>query len=396
MFGSGVDIDDCSVHLERNMKLKFRGAGKQKKKQKQTKKTKQMHDDDEGDDESDDVCGSLWDTFRNDFNRIKGLPTLALVVLACHLFVLKWGEMADAKQAVLYFETFCFVFRWTRAQVGAGNGSDNNPLEGTNRATKESQRWQRKRLSSFGPDLLARTREQSCNDDGFNKTYNPRIWCNATFNTIESWATKNYMSCAVPVYIHDELVGFALPSAKLTARIAQYPQHRRSAALEAKASAFVDVILASTLLENSPATSTATGAPLDALHDTLQVEFADVPADKQLDHLFTFVDSFYFLRPAQYNDTLTDTLWSMLGTDEHKQGESELMCCSCGDYMHYLCCAHVIAWHMHKGQVHRPGALKQIKRVAGGKKARGGSVRGAMPLSLATKIPRGAALSKEY
>ena len=395
MFGSGVHIDDCSVHLERNMKHKFHGAGKKKKKQMMMKK-KQMHDDHESDDESDDAGGSLWDTFRNDFNRIKGLPTLALVVLACHLFVLKWGDVADAKQAVLYFETFCFVFRWTRAQVGAGNGSDNNPLEGTNRATKESQHWQRKKLSRFGPDLLARTREQSCNDYGFNKTYNPRIWCNATFNLVESWASENYISCAVPICIRGERVGFALPSAKLTARIAQYPRDRRSATLEDEASAFVDVILASTLTGDTTATSTSTGASLDVLHDTLKVQFADVPANKQLDHLFTFVESFHFLQPAQYNDTLTDTLWSMLGTDEHKRGESELMCCSCGDYMHYLCCAHVIAWHMHKGQVHRPGALKQIKRVAAGKKARGGSVRGALPLSLATKIPRGAALSKEY
>ncbi|KAJ1634726.1 hypothetical protein T492DRAFT_493970 [Pavlovales sp. CCMP2436] len=123
----GSENDDCSVHLGRHLERLL------------VCKNKRPAPD----------APSVLENLQRDFNRIKNVPTLALLWLCCYFFVVLWVVTQPGMAA--YFESHAFVFRWTRVQVGAGCGSDNNPLEGTNRTQKDALHWVRHSLEKFVP-----------------------------------------------------------------------------------------------------------------------------------------------------------------------------------------------------------------------------------------------------
>mmetsp|Transcript_49700 Transcript_49700/g.113782 ORF Transcript_49700/g.113782 Transcript_49700/m.113782 type:complete len:310 (+) Transcript_49700:90-1019(+) len=122
----GSKNDDCSVHLGRHLEPLLVGKNKRPAPE----------------------APSVLERLQRDFNRIKNVPTLPLLWLCCHLFVIFW--MVTQPRMAKYFLEHAFVFRWTRVQVGAGCGSDNNPLEGTNRTQKDAVHWTRHALLKFG------------------------------------------------------------------------------------------------------------------------------------------------------------------------------------------------------------------------------------------------------
>jgi len=91
-----ADVEDCSVHLERQLKKRAKTAGSRHVKGK-----------------------TPWDNMRNDFNAIKNVPTQPLMIHCCLLFVLKCIALGQRKAAG-YFLQHAFTFNWTRSQTGAG------------------------------------------------------------------------------------------------------------------------------------------------------------------------------------------------------------------------------------------------------------------------------------
>jgi hypothetical protein len=91
----GSENDDCSVHLGRHLELLL------------LCKNKRPAPD----------APSVLENLQRDFNRIKNVPTLALLWLCCYFFVVLWVVTQPGMAA--YFESHAFVFRWTRVQVGA-------------------------------------------------------------------------------------------------------------------------------------------------------------------------------------------------------------------------------------------------------------------------------------
>mmetsp|Transcript_49703 Transcript_49703/g.113796 ORF Transcript_49703/g.113796 Transcript_49703/m.113796 type:complete len:127 (+) Transcript_49703:1251-1631(+) len=103
------------------------------------------------------------------------------------------------------------------------------------------------------------------------------------------------------------------------------------------------------------------------------------PLIANLHDLLDLSEAFAMLTVALYNSKLEATLWRMMGVDSTLQHLQPLMKCSCGKYMHYLVCEHVIFWHMHCGQVTTPSTFKLVHHVNKGQKF--GTAAAGYPLS---------------
>lgn len=352
------DIDDCSTHFERGLERAM-GPGQKSKRLKKKQRT----------DDGAPVAPSLWDQVRIAFNRIKNLPTRELGVAACHLFIAKYMPIAP-KMAKLFAQK-CFVFRWTRAVVGAGAGSDNNPLEGTNRTMKDAAKWRRQSCAQFGQWTQTWVSHKARDDHGFNAHFNRVVWNNETFNMVEKWIKDDFLSSALEAdYQGDKVLLF--PSDVISEDIGriQNTSQRESSYITA-GSQFLDIMT----------------VDRGALDETIERE------ELRLDGVLERARSFALLSTADYNPKKTATLWRMLGVPKAKQDLQPLSKCTCQDYMHYLVCPHVILFHMHHKQVCRPASFKLVKHV--NKSAAFGSGAAGYPLHT-RKIPKGAALRREY
>lgn len=121
-----------------------------------------------------------------------------------------------------------------------------------------------------------------------------------------------------------------------------------------------------------------------------------VTADAEIKGLHDLLDlseTFAMLSLAHYNTKLENTLWNMMRVDTMRKGNHELMKCTCGKYMHYLICEHVIFWHMLKGQVTVPSNFKMVDHV--NKAQKFGTGAPGYPLHMRS-IPKNAALSHNY
>jgi len=352
------DIDDCSTHFERTLE-KAMGPGQKSKRQKKKQRTN----------DGAPVAPSLWDQVRIDFNRIKNLPTCELATAACHLFIAKY--MRIASKMTKLFAKKCFVFRWTRAVVGAGAGSDNNPLEGTNRTMKDAAQWRRQSCAQFGPWTQNWVSHKARDDHSFNAHFNRVVWNNETFSMVEKWIRDDFLNSALEADYRGVKV-LLFPSDFMSEDIGsiQNTSQREQSYITA-ASLFLDMMT----LDRA------------ALDETIERE------ELGLDGVLKRARSFALLSPADYNLKKTATLWRMLGVPKAKQALQPLSKCTCRDYMHYLVCPHVILFHMHHKQVCRPPSLKLVKHVNKGAAFSSGAA--GYPLHT-RKIPKGAALSREY
>ena len=97
----------------------------------------------------------------------------------------------------------------------------------------------------------------------------------------------------------------------------------------------------------------------------------DVRDTDDLNAYLDAAESFAALQNADYNSKLTDTLWRMMNVQEDKRSICALHCkCSCGEYMHYLICPHVMYLvHMHHKQLSRPNTLRLAAHVNKGARA---------------------------
>ncbi|KAJ1636085.1 hypothetical protein T492DRAFT_862403 [Pavlovales sp. CCMP2436] len=308
--------DDCSVHLGRHLELLL------------LCKNKRPAPD----------APSVLENLQRDFNRIKNVPTLALLWLCCYFFVVL-GVVTQPGMAA-YFESHAFVFRWTRVQVGAGCGSDNNPLEGTNRTQKDALHWVRHSLEKFGEKM--------------------RNWPSGT----RGWVKEKCRLDGTPVLLlprerfSSRIDGL---SVKAGAKLYSQTVERFLAVMGNDASTVIAAVNADLLIEDS--------------HDLLDL-----------------LEAFAMLTVALYNK-LEATLWRMMGVHSTLQGLQPLMKCSCGKYMPYLVCEHVIFWHMHCGQVTTPSTFKIVHHKKKGQKF--GTNALGYPLHM-RKILKGAALSSAY
>lgn len=352
------EIDDCSTHFERTLERAM-GPGQKSKRLKKKQRT----------DDGAPVAPSLWDQVRIAFNRIKNLSTRGLGIAACHLFIAKYTPVA-AKMANLFAKK-CFDFRWTRVEVGAGAGSDNNPLEGTNRTMKDAANWRRQSCAQFGQWAQSWLSHKARDDHGFNAHFNRVVWNNETFSVVEKWIKDEFFDSALEADYRGEKV-LLFPSDIVSENIGriQNTSQRESSYITA-ASLFLDMMT----------------LDCEALDETIERDALG------LDEVLERARSFALLSPADYNLKKTATLWRMLGVPKAKQALQPLSKCTCRDYMHYLVCPHVILFHMHHKQVCRPASFKLVKHV--NKSAAFGSGAAGYPLHT-RKIPKGAALSREY
>ncbi|KAJ1636675.1 hypothetical protein T492DRAFT_901548 [Pavlovales sp. CCMP2436] len=90
-----------------------------------------------------------------------------------YFFVILW--VVTQPGMAEYFESHAFVFQWTRVQVGPGCGSDNNPLEGTNRTQKDAFHRVRHSLEKFGEKMRTWLGHKGRDDYGFNDKFNPAV-----------------------------------------------------------------------------------------------------------------------------------------------------------------------------------------------------------------------------
>ena len=95
----GADVEDCGINLQRDLRKRIKTGHREKQGK------------------------TAWDSMRNDMTDISKLPSVALVIICCHLFMVRWMALGQ-DTAVKYFSKFCFTFSWTRAQNGAGAGAD--------------------------------------------------------------------------------------------------------------------------------------------------------------------------------------------------------------------------------------------------------------------------------
>lgn len=351
------DIHDCSVHLERTLEAAM-GRGQKAKRRKKRQKTV----------DGEPVARSVWDEVRTAFNKIKSLATTELAQAACHAFIKKFLPIAPRMARL--FSRKCFEFHWTRADVGAGSGSDNNPLEATNRTMKESAKWRRHSLTQFGPWVQNYASQKGRDDFGFNSRFNHIVWNNEAFNLVDKWMKEDFLNGAIETTYNDQDV-LLFPSDFMSTRIGGIKNTaQRESAYLAAGDLFLDMMT----------------RDRDALNTSLELLAFDEVLERS--------SSFALLSPAaDYNAKKTQTLWRMLGVREEKQDLQPLSKCTCRDYMHYLVCPHVILFHMHHEQLFRPASFKLVKHVNKG--AAFGSAVPGYPLHT-RKIPKGAALSRGY
>jgi len=200
-------VEDCGIHLQRNLRKRVKTGQREKQ------------------------GNTAWDSMLNDMTDVSNLPSVTLVIICCHLFMVRWMALWQ-DTAVKYFSKFCFTFSWTRAQNGAGNGSDNNALEGINRVFKDAQNWVRYQLTQFGPYLLNWTKRQS-QAPPFNSRFNETIWNNDMFNMVEEWKNQDYMDTGIEVHVKvhfvdrtETLNSFILPTASTVSDIASMSRSR--------------------------------------------------------------------------------------------------------------------------------------------------------------------------
>jgi len=190
----GSKNDDCSVHVQRNCEQKIVHKNKR----------------------ATPTAPTVLEKFQRDFNRIKNVPTLPLLWLCCYFFVNLWAASQPAMAA--YFQFHAFVFRWTRVQVGAGCGSDNNPLEGTNRTQKDAVHWTRHALLKFGEVMRHWLGHKGRDDYGFNQKFNSAVWCNATFQLVVGWKDQKFQDSAIETTL-DGVTVLLLPYERLSSQL---------------------------------------------------------------------------------------------------------------------------------------------------------------------------------
>lgn len=378
VFGCGNQ--DCSVHLQRNCEKLLKGAHKRRLEEEDTQ----------------------LELFQRDFNRIKNLPSVALASICCYLFCLAWEP--KQKKLVKYFEKHASIMIWTRSQCGPGCGSDNNPLEATNRAQKEAADWKRQALSQFGKWLSGWLGHKARDDYGFNERFNSTIWNNNTFSLVKRWLADDVRAARAqrrsgrPVFDHASVRPLVLCCA---------PPQLKSAIIEGKLNGETVHLLPGPRLSTELAKAEGGEASRLQYVDTAERFLAvmrnepsevmsAIEADLQLNHLrdvLNLSEAFGMLSIAHYNEQLEKTLWRMMGVGSMEACRSKLMKCTCGSYMHYLVCEHVIYWHMLKEQMAVPSTFKMVDHVNKGQKF-GTGVAG-YPIHM-RQIPKGAALSSQY
>jgi hypothetical protein len=366
-----------------------------------------------GSDRSDELKA-----FHRDFEIVRTVPTIELKGPCCCLLISAWADRQP--EAAEYFETHCSEYEWTRAECGAGIPDDNNGKqlhafnlrfcyayasscmvccgifssdlfwvlgeEGTNRWQKEDQEWVRLAPLSFSKHLLLDfLKDESKNDFGFNDMVNRKIWNRKT----AVWVHNNNRMQLLQYGAAMRLLGvqrYILPSCSNVLDV--MGEEMPTAIQDGDVAAKTKWVRDSTkqwrltfigLLNKNP--KAAAGNP----GDTDQ-------AWSSLENLHSWLRSYHCLTPYPPDqDQLVEVIWQMMKVPASRQEIKRLMYCSCSDYMHYICCRHVLLFHFHWKQVQFPETLLRMSDIEQVNKAQKDNTRGRK----AWQIPKNAALQRE-
>jgi hypothetical protein len=259
-------------------------------------------------------------------------------------------------------------------------------LEGTNRWQKEDQEWRRLACVSFASHLiLDYLPDESKNDFGFNDVVNPKIWnrkiatwvhINNEMQLLSYGVSVKFLSVqrfVLPSVIHVlDAIGEDMPDAIKNGEIQGKCKWVRNSTKEWRLTYLG-------LLGKNPK------APAGNAGDTASAWLS-------LESLDTWLDSFSMLTPYPEGEgALVAVLWKMMKVAPARQGIKRLMKCTCADYMHYMCCRHVLLFHFHWKQVVFAETLLRMSDIEQVNKSQKDNTRGRK----AWQIPKNASLQRE-